>query len=62
MKLAAWLEAKSMTQQEFADRAGIERSYINKLLNGKCRPGVASIERMRKATDDAVRFDDWVTG
>lgn len=61
MKLQAWLELKGWTQQEFADHAQMSRPYITNLLSGKCRPGVAAITKIRKATNGDVRFDDWVT-
>ena len=39
-------ETKGWSQEEFADRAGIHRTYVSDLERGKRNPTIAVVERL----------------
>lgn len=41
-------EAKGWSQEEFADRAGIHRTYVSDLEGGKRNPTISVVERLAK--------------
>lgn len=41
-------EAKGWSQEEFADRAGIHRTYVSDLERGKRNPTITVVERLAK--------------
>ena len=38
-QLVAWIERSRLTQSEAGEQLGLHRSTLNKILNGKRRPG-----------------------
>lgn len=45
-KIKAIREKAGMTQAELARRAGVDRSYLSKIENGKQKPSFAFVERI----------------
>ncbi len=41
-------EAKGWSQEEFADRAGIHRTYVSDLERGKRNPTISVVERLAR--------------
>ncbi len=41
-------ETKGWSQEEFADRAGIHRTYVSDLERGKRNPTISVVERLAK--------------
>ena len=48
--LGAWLEKHQHSQQWLADRLGVTRPYINKLVNGTCQPSVDMATEIERFT------------
>lgn len=61
MKLKTWLDRNKITQQQFADDIGEKRQLVNNWIKRKNRPSITKAAKVRKATDGAVDFMDWVT-
>lgn len=47
--LRAIRHEKGISQEDLADRASIDRTYISSLERGKCNPTVLIVERLAKA-------------
>lgn len=54
-------ERLGLTQQQFADKLGIEKSYVGRLEIGERNPGKKTMERIYKAfnIDPAVFFPEF---
>lgn len=50
-KIRKLRQEKGLMQEEFADLAGIDYSYLNQLENGKRNPTVEMLEKIAKALD-----------
>jgi putative transcriptional regulator len=48
------LSAKKMTQSQLADRVGIKREYLNKIINSRITPTVGLALRIGQALDMQV--------
>jgi transcriptional regulator with XRE-family HTH domain len=57
--LRRYLEAKKMTRRDFADAAGLDFSYVCRLVNGGRRPGVDTAFLIEKVTRGAVPVKAW---
>jgi transcriptional regulator with XRE-family HTH domain len=56
--LAKVLENQKLTQQEFADRAGVHRTVITKLLSGDRKSvGASAAKRIVKAARGQITFE-----
>lgn len=60
MTLADWLKQQGMSQRAFAKLIRSDQSHISDLVRGKMHPRAENIERIYKATNGSVRFEDWV--
>ena len=47
---------QKLTQQELADRTGINRSYISKIENGKANPSLKTMKRLAAAMGKRVHI------
>ncbi len=63
MKLAAYLKLNDESQLAFSERCeGVSRSTIHRLATGVDypSPSVRTVRSIMDATDDAVRYEDFV--
>lgn len=44
-----------MTQTDFANMIGIDRSYLNQIENGKIRPGMATLEKIARGLNRSLK-------
>lgn len=61
MKLAAYLKAEGLTQQEFANRVGISKRAVSMYAQGHRLPRPPILARIRKITNEQVTYDDFVS-
>jgi transcriptional regulator with XRE-family HTH domain len=59
-KLRAYLEAKRLTHEQFAEHASVPGPQVSLWLSGKRRPGLESAFKIERATGGAVKAADWV--
>lgn len=59
-KLRAYLKDHRLTQEQFAEAAGVPGPQVSLWLGGKRRPSLASALKLEAATAGAVRAADWV--
>jgi transcriptional regulator with XRE-family HTH domain len=59
-KLAAYLKRHKLTQLAFAEKAGVPVPQVSLYLSAIRRPGLESALKIERATDGAVRAEDWV--
>jgi transcriptional regulator with XRE-family HTH domain len=50
-KIRQLRQEKGLKQEEFAELAGIDYSYLNQLENGKRNPTVEMLDKIAKALD-----------
>jgi transcriptional regulator with XRE-family HTH domain len=56
-------EEKGWSQEEYADRAGIHRTYVSDIERGRRNPTVTVVEKLAKALEvEAGRLLDWTKG
>ena len=60
-KLAQYLEAKKVTQADFAREVGVEQATVSRLARGKMQPSLSAAVRIEKATLGEVPVADWTT-
>lgn len=60
MKLADYLSEHAITDGDFADRIGVDRSSVSRLRRGITRPDWPTIERIIAATNGAVTANDFL--
>ncbi len=53
--IAALREALGLSQQEFAERIGVNKLTVSRWERGALRPGAASLDALRKLRRQAVR-------
>lgn len=58
MKLSDYLKKEKMSASEFAELVGVDKSTISRILRGKRYPRRATVEAIRKATDNRVTVAD----
>ena len=59
MKLSAYLEAKSITDADFAAIVGCDRSTVSRWRNEKTLPAPDQIVAIQRATNGRVKVNDW---
>jgi transcriptional regulator with XRE-family HTH domain len=58
--LADYLDAKEVTQAEFADRVGVQQSIISRIANGQRRPSLPLAIRI--AAEARIPIESLLTG
>ena len=58
-KLAAWLQAHTISQAEMARRCEYDRSNFHRLLSGKLSPSLALAARIERETNGAIPAVSW---
>lgn len=59
MKLRDWLSRTNTTQEAFAAKMGVRRETVIRWVAGTNVPDMATIVRIERATEQAVRAQDW---
>jgi transcriptional regulator with XRE-family HTH domain len=59
MKLSDWLKSKRMTQTELAERLGVSKSAVSKLVTGDRSPSLRLIKLIHEMTNGRVGLKDW---
>ncbi len=59
MDLKTYFETTGITQTFLAKKAGISRTTINKIVDGKILPNLKTAWAIEKATDGKVTLYDW---
>ncbi len=59
MTLIDWLDEEGMSQKEFAEVVGVNKSTINRMINGTESPSSDEIRAIFLATNGRVTVDDW---
>lgn len=60
MKLGTYLSERRMTDREFAEKIGRERSRVTRYRQGKATPSFATITAIHNATRGKVSYRDFV--
>lgn len=60
MRLTDYLEAKGITDTEFARLVGVSHSLVHYWKSGAKRPSMETAARIRDATGGAVTADDFM--
>jgi DNA-binding XRE family transcriptional regulator len=61
MKLAEYLSTQKITDSAFARSIEAVPSTVMRLKRGERQPSMSLAQRIMRATDGAVRLDDWAT-
>ena len=59
-KLAAYLDAQKLTQEQFAQLAGVPGPQVSLWLSRRRRPGLESALKIARATRGEVKPEDWI--
>ena len=59
MKLSDWLELKDLSVTEFARQIDVTHATVSRYVSETRRPKPSIMERIRKATKDAVQPNDF---
>lgn len=59
MKLSSYLSTHKMTQAEFAERIGLSKAQLSRLVAGRRQPSPETMKRIAEATDNAVMPNDF---
>lgn len=59
-KLAKYLRGKKLTQEQFAEIAGVPGPQMSLWLSGKRKPGLESAVKIEDATGGFVNHRDWI--
>lgn len=59
MNLRDWREAEGLTQEQAAARIGISQGTLSRYESGKQEPSMATVRRIKAATDGKVTAEDW---
>lgn len=62
MKLADYLTREGLTDAEFAERVGCDRTTILRARKGTHKPSPALMEEIARQTNGEVRPDDYFDG
>ncbi len=54
-KISYYMEMKGISQSELARKLKIDRSHLNRVINGKSRPSTALLERIAAILDCSVK-------
>jgi hypothetical protein len=60
MRLDVYLEKNCIPVEQFADKVGVHRTSIYRFMKGLAFPRPATIRRIRAATNNSVKADDFV--
>lgn len=61
MKLGEWLEQQGMSQTAFAVLIDTDQAHVSNLIRGKHRPRLDTVVAIEKATQGAVKAEDWMS-
>jgi transcriptional regulator with XRE-family HTH domain len=61
MKLKDYLDEKGIKYKFFAQKLGVSYQHFWRLVQGKSLPSLTLVSKIKKATDNQVTFDDWLT-
>lgn len=61
MTLAEYLRLNDMTHEAFADKAGLKRPTVTRLVKPGARPSWKHIKAIQMATGGKVAPNDWVS-
>lgn len=59
MRLDDWMNQASMTDEKLAGLLDVDRTTITRIRRGTRRPSMRLAEAISRATDFAVRLDDF---
>jgi DNA-binding transcriptional regulator YdaS (Cro superfamily) len=59
MKLAAWLNDRSMSAAEFADKVGVHRSTVGRWIDGEVKPSWDQLPKIQELTAGQVTPNDF---
>jgi plasmid maintenance system antidote protein VapI len=61
MTLAEYLQLNGLTHDAFAEKSGVPRPTVTRLVKPGARPDWDNMERIRKATGGKVSPNDWAS-
>jgi transcriptional regulator with XRE-family HTH domain len=61
MKLETYMEKHGISKTEMGRLLDKDRTVIGRYQRGEVMPPVDVIQKIQEITDQAVRFDDWVS-
>lgn len=59
MDLATYIRKERTNKSAFAKKAGLSKSFIGRLIAGKCQAGWDAVEKIKIASDGRVTERDW---
>jgi transcriptional regulator with XRE-family HTH domain len=59
MRLKDWLRVNNVSQAALAERLGVDRSTICRIVKGERTPKWALAEKIREITLNSVTLEDW---
>jgi len=60
MTLKEYLETKKLPFRTFSLKVGIDHAQLHRYANGKHIPSLPNIDKIFKATNGSVAFEDWL--
>lgn len=58
MQILPYLKLTNETRENFAKRTGLTRMGLYNLIKGKCRPSIATVQKIEAATGGKVCYKD----
>jgi transcriptional regulator with XRE-family HTH domain len=58
--LSAWLDVREETASAFAEKIGVSRSYLSRLITGEREADATILASIEEATGGKVKPNDWV--
>ena len=59
-KLLKFIDDEKLTQERFAELAGVPAPQISLWTSGKRKPGLESAFKLQEATRGIIRADEWI--
>lgn len=59
-KLAAYILANGLTQEQFGSRLGVSGATVHRWMKGKVRPSWNNVREIQRVTDGAICAADFV--
>lgn len=59
-RVKAWREETRMTQQELADKLGLDQSLVSRMESGRYTPNLDAAIRLAKASRGRLPVDMWL--
>ena len=59
-KFSRWIDASRMTRDEVAVALDVNRTHLDKVCRGGCRPGLALALQIEKLTQGAIPAAEWL--